>query len=323
MSLLEKSLTYSPKYPQFVQISQLHEKVHWHEQEVKLQSDVEDWKLGRISDRDKLFISSVLRLFTQSDVAVGSDYYDVLIPVIQNNEARNMLGSFAGREGVHQRAYALLNDTLGFGEDFYLEFLEFKEMKDKIEFMLDMDNSSIPALARSMCKQMLAEGVCLFASFAMLLNYQREGLLMGMGDVNQWSIRDESIHVSGVALLFRQLVAENPEIVTDSFKKEIYELAREVVKLEDAFIDLVFRDCKPLEGTESEITAEDVKQYIRSVADYRMTQLGFKPQFDVENPFPWLDWVTSNSTIENFFETNTTGYSKASMTGSYSDFTYN
>jgi len=313
MSLLEPSKTYVPIYPEFVEITKQHEEAHWHEGEAKLQQDVEQWKTGIITDQEKQFVKSILLLFTQSDVAVGGDYYDNLIPVFRNNETRNMLGSFAGREGVHQRAYALLNDTLGFGESFYSEFLDYVEMKEKMEFMLDVKNHSYRDIALSLAKQVLVEGVCLFASFAMLLNFSRTGKLLGMGDVNQWSIRDESIHVHGLAKLFRQFLKEHPRIVNDDFKREIYQCARDCVALESNFIDLVFSNTR-LEG----ITVEDTKQYVQSVADYRMEQMGFKSQFDVVNPFEWLNWLTSGTTIENFFETNTTGYSKNSMIGGYS-----
>jgi len=312
VSLLEPSKSYVPIYPKLVEITEAHEKAHWGTWEAKLQQDVEQWKTGVLSDAEKRFISSILRLFTQSDVAVGSDYYDNLIPVIRNNEARNMLGSFAGREGVHQRAYALLNDTLGFGEEFYTEFLEYGEMKEKLEFMLDVKNTSVVEIAKSIAKQVLVEGVCLFASFAMLLNFQRQGKLMGMGDINQWSIRDESMHVGGLGELFKILIAENPGLLTDEVKRAIYQTARDCVRLEDSFIDLAFQS-----GGVEGIGADTTKQYIRSVCDYRMLQIGFKPEYNVDNPFDWLEWITSPSTIENFFENNTVGYSKNSMTGSY------
>lgn len=315
MSLLEQSKSYVPTYPKLVEITLQHERAHWGEWEAKLQQDVEQWKRGDISPDEKQFISSVLRLFTQSDVAVGSDYYDNLIPAIRNNEARNMLGSFAGREGVHQRAYALLNDTLGFGEEFYTEFLKFKAMRDKMDWMLEMDNSTISALAESIAKQVLAEGVCLFSSFAMLLNFSKRGLLMGMSDVNQWSVRDESIHVAGLGELFRILCAENPQMVTDEFKRSIYQTARDCIELEDEFIAEVYRAVPNGVG---ETTEDSSKQYIRSVCDYRMVQLGFKPEYNVDNPYGWMDWITSSSAIENFFETNSVGYSKNSMTGSFS-----
>lgn len=314
MSVFDPSVSYVPVYKQAVEITQKHERVHWGEWEVKLDSDLDDWRLDRLSKSEKAFISSVLRMFTQADVAVAGDYYDNLIPVIRNNEFRNMLGSFAGREGTHQRSYALLNDTLGKGAEFYIEFNKYREMKDKIEWMMKVKNDTPRNVALGIAKQVMAEGVMLFGIFALLLNLQRRGLLLGMGDVNQWSIRDESIHVEGLVALFKTVVQEFPHIVDDQFKSEVYELAREVVKLEDAYIGLVFS-----EGACEGVTESETKQYVRAMADYRMQQLGFKEQFHEKNPFTWLDWLLSGNTVENFFENNTTGYSKDSMVGSYQD----
>jgi ribonucleoside-diphosphate reductase beta chain len=317
MALLEYSKTYVPQYPEFVEITKLHEEAHWHEGEAKLLQDLEQWKTGIITDDEKYFINSILRLFTQSDVAVAREYHEIFIPAFKNNETRNMMSSFAGREGVHQRAYALLSDTLGFGEKFYVEFLEYEEMKEKYEYMLEMSNKSFHDLALSLVKQCLLEGVSLFASFAMLLNFSRSGKMMGMSDINLWSIKDESIHVRGNSAVFRQFCAEHPRIVTDEFKKEAYDIARTIVTMEDKFIDRAFLLKSSSGHGENAITKDEVKQYVRSVCDYRMQQLGFKPQFNVKNPFEWLDWVTSSNMIENFFETNTVSYSKNSMIGTY------
>jgi ribonucleoside-diphosphate reductase beta chain len=317
MALVEYSKTYFPQYQEFVEITKLHEEAHWHEGEAKLQQDVEQWKTGIITDDDKYFINSILRLFTQTDVAVAREYHEIFIPAFKNNETRNMLTSFAGREGVHQRAYALLSDTLGFGEGFYTEFLEYKEMKEKYEYMLEMSNKSYHDLGLSLAKQCLLEGVSLFAMFAMLLNFSRGGKMMGMSDINLWSIKDESIHVRGNSALFRQFVSEHPRIVNDEFKKEIYEMARKIVEMEDASIDRAFMMKSSSGSGDNAITKDEVKQYVRSVCDYRMIQLGLKPQFNVANPFEWLNWVTSSNMIENFFETNSVSYSKNSMVGTY------
>ena len=104
MSLLEFSQTYKPfQYPWAVELSKKHEEVHWIEDEAELSEDVQDWKT-KLSVNEKDFITQVLRLFTQSDVQVGENYHELLIPKFRNNEVRNMLSSFAGREAVHQRA---------------------------------------------------------------------------------------------------------------------------------------------------------------------------------------------------------------------------
>lgn len=313
MSLVKPSEVYTPKYHNFVDITIKHERVHWFEHEAKLGTDVSQWKNGKITDKEKYLISNILRLFTQSDVNVGQGYYDKLIPVIKNNEARNMLGSFAAREAIHQRAYALLSDTLGFGEDFYFEFLDYHEMKEKHEFMVESIGRSHHDFAVYLAKQTLIEGVCLFASFAMLLNFDRLGKLPGMCDIVRWSMVDESIHIEGNAALFREFLEEHPNIVTDDFKKEIYDMARDLVKLEDAFIDKAFE----VGGVEN-LDKEDVKKYIRYVANYRLNQLGFKKNWKnvTKNPLEWVD-ALMGKTHGNFFEREIVEYSKANLEGTF------
>lgn len=187
--MFKYSEAYRPfHYPWAVDIAVAHEKIHWVEQEVTLEDDIADWKRGKMSETDKNFVTNILRMFTQSDVSVGRYYYEHLIPLFKNNEIRNMLGSFAAREAIHQRAYALLNDSLGLPETEYSAFLEYKEMADKADYMLEADPSTQRGLAHALAKSVFNEGVSLFASFVMLLNFQRFGLMKGVGKVTEWSI---------------------------------------------------------------------------------------------------------------------------------------
>ena len=313
MSLLEFSKTYKPfKYPWAVELTKKHEEIHWVEDEAELSEDVMDWKT-KLNDAEKDFITQVLRLFTQSDVQVGENYHELLIPKFRNNEARNMLSSFANREGVHQRAYALLNDTLGLPDEDFHKFLEYTEMSDKIDFMKQGDINSHTGLALSLAQSVFNEGLSVFASFVMLLNFQRYGKMKGMGTIVEWSIRDETLHVQGNAKLFREFCKEHPRIVNDELKSKIYQMAKDVVKLEDRFIKLAFNGLE-MEG----LTETDVKQYIRHIADRRLLQLGMKPNFKVkDNPLPWLDWVLNGASHDNFFEKRVTEYSVNGMEGDW------
>ena len=313
MSLLEFSKTYKPfKYPWAVELTKKHEEIHWVEDEAELSEDVMDWKT-KLNDAEKDFITQVLRLFTQSDVQVGENYHELLIPKFRNNEARNMLSSFANREGVHQRAYALLNDTLGLPDEDFHKFLEYTEMSDKIDFMKQGDIHSHTGLALSLAQSVFNEGLSVFASFVMLLNFQRYGKMKGMGTIVEWSIRDETLHVQGNAKLFREFCQEHPRIVNDELKSKIYQMAKDVVKLEDRFIKLAFNGLE-MEG----LTETDVKQYIRHIADRRLLQLGMKPNFKVkDNPLPWLDWVLNGASHDNFFEKRVTEYSVNGMEGDW------
>lgn len=308
------SKTYKPfKYPWAVEFSEKHERVHWIEQEISLEDDIAEWRRDKLNECEKRFITQVLRLFTQSDVAVGANYYDKFLPFVRNNEVRCMLGSFAAREAIHQRAYGMLNDSLGLPEGDYAIFLEYKEMADKIEFMSDADVSTQAGFGLALAKAVFNEGVTLFASFAMLLNFQRRGLMKGCGKIVEWSVRDESLHVEGMAKLFRTFCDEHPRVVTDEFKKAIYQIAKDVVKLEDKFIDLVYKDCV-IEG----LSADEVKQYIRYITDRRLIQLGLKGHFKVKtNPISWLEAILNAPDHTNFFEGRVTEYSTAGLHGDW------
>lgn len=313
MSLLQPSKTYKPfQYPWAVELAKKHEEIHWIEDEAELSEDVQDWKT-KLSEDEKEFITQVLRLFTQSDVQVGENYHELLIPRFKNNEVRNMLSSFASREAVHQRAYALLNDTLGLPDEDYHKFLEYKEMADKIDFMKEGDCNSKSGLALALAQSVFNEGLSVFASFVMLLNFQRFGKMKGMGTIVEWSIRDESIHVQGNAKLFRELCEESPRIVNDELKSKIYEMAKNAVELEDKFINLAFKG-NDVQG----LTRDEVRKYIRHIADRRLLQLGLKTKFrQKDNPLPWLDWVLNGASHDNFFEKRVTEYSVVGMEGDW------
>ena len=314
MSITLPTEIFVPKYLKLQEILTEHERAHWVADEAQMQMDVEQWKSGKISESEKAFIKMILRLFTQADTDVCASYVEKLLPTFKNADARMMLLSFAGRETTHMLGYKRLNDTLGYdSEEFMSEFLQYSEMKSKHDFMIESADLGKPTgIAEYLAKQVLMEGVNLFGSFAMLLSFSQEGKLPGMVSINQWSILDESIHVRGLCELFRLYIAEHPRVVNNNFKARIYETARRVVELEDSFVDLVFSV-----GTTTAVTAEQVKAYTRYVCDYRMQQLGFKPQFDVtENPIPWIDYITGN-TFGNFFESTVVQYSKNSLTGDW------
>ena len=312
MSLLDQSPAYKPfANPSFVNQAIEHDKLAWGEWECDLNEDVAQWKSGKISSSEKNFITQILRLFTQSDVIVGGSYVDVFLPRIKNNEARMMMLSFAQRETIHMRSYALLNDTLGFPESEYTAFLEYEAMADKIEFMQTFDPDTKQGLAKAIAQTVCNEGMSLFSAFVMLLNFQRFGKLKGMCEIVEWSIRDETMHVDGMTALFRQYINENPEVVTDEFKQSIYDMYRTAVTLEDKVIDLAF-ELGAMEG----ITQIEVKEYIRYIADRRLINLGLKPNWDIEfNPLPWLDWVLNGDSFKNFFEGRVTDYSADGMSG--------
>jgi ribonucleoside-diphosphate reductase beta chain len=149
----------------------------------------------------------------------------------------------------------------------------------------------------------------------MLLNFPRFNKMKGMGQIVTWSIRDESLHVESMIRIFRTLMEEYCHNDVATIRKFVQEQAKISVELEDCFIDLAF-ECGDVEG----MTSQDVKNYIRFIADKRLEQLGFEPLYNLgDNPLGWLDWILNGVEHTNFFENRATEYAKGSLTGNWSE----
>ena len=312
MSLFKERVHYKPfDYEWAFEAYDMQQKMHWLPSEVPLHEDVRDWN-ERLTAEEKNLISQILKFFTQGDVDIAQAYLDKYIPKFKPPEVRMMLSSFATSEANHAHSYSLLNDTIGLPDKEYKAFQEYKEMSDKHNYLFESKGKGLEALAREIaCFSAFGEGLQLFASFVMLLNFQRYGRMKGMCQIVTWSIRDETHHVESMIKLFHALIKENPNIWTEKFKKSIYQTARDMVDLEDKFIDLAFSM-----GGIRGLNPEEVKQYIRYIADRRLLQLSLKPNYGVKhNPLGWLDWVLNGVEHANFFENRATEYNKGTVTG--------
>jgi ribonucleoside-diphosphate reductase beta chain len=158
------------------------------------------------------------------------------------------------------------------------------------------------------------EGVQLFASFAMLMNFPRFNKMKGMGQIVTWSIRDESLHCEGIIKMFHAFCKER-QCLTQAVKDDIAEVCETTIKLEDNFIDLAF-EMGPVQG----MTPDEIKKYTRFIADWRLTQLGLPKIYHInEHPLPWLAAMLNGVEHANFFEQRATEYSKAATKGSWND----
>ena len=294
-----------------------HEQSHWLHTEVPMSEDVKDWK-KKLSKPEKHFLTNIFRFFTQGDIDVAGGYVNNYLPHFPQPEVRMMLMGFAAREALHIAAYSHLIETLGLPETTYNEFLQYQEMKDKHDYVMDISskNGDKASTATHIAVfSAFTEGMQLFSSFIMLLNFPRHGKMKGMGQIVTWSIVDETMHAESMIKLFRTYIEENKEIWNDDLKGKIYSIAERMVELEDKFIDLSF-GVNLMEG----LTSEEVKKYIRYITDRRLISLGLKGIFKVKkNPLPWVEEMINAPTHTNFFENRATDYAKGALGGDWSD----
>ncbi|QHI95632.1 ribonucleotide-diphosphate reductase subunit beta [Aristophania vespae] len=315
-NLMVDNPVYKPfRYPWAYDAWLTQQRLHWLPEEVPMSEDVKDWH-RKLSDTERNLVTQIFRFFTQSDVEVNSAYMKYYPQVFKPTEVLMMLSCFSNIETIHIAAYSHLLDTIGMPEVEYSAFLKYKEMKDKYDFMQSFNIDNKREIAKTMAAfGAFMEGLQLFASFAILLNFPRFNKLKGMGQIVSWSVRDETLHCLSMIRLFRTFIRENPELWTEDFQEELVQICRETVEHEDAFIDLAF-EMGPVEG----LNAEQVKKYIRFIADRRLTQLGLDPVYGIEdNPLPWVDDMLNAVEHTNFFENRATEYSRASTQGSWED----
>jgi ribonucleoside-diphosphate reductase beta chain len=294
-----------------------HEQSHWLHTEVPMVEDVQDWK-KRLNDGEKHFLTNIFRFFTQGDIDVAGGYVKNYLPYFPQPEIRMMLMGFAAREALHVAAYSHLIETLGMPETTYQEFLEYDSMRAKHDYFMDLSNAN--GTPESVATNIAAfsaftEGMQLFSSFIMLLNFPRHGKMKGMGQIVTWSIVDETMHAESMIKLFRTYVEENRELWNDELKSSIYTIAEKMVELEDKFIDLSFEM-----GEMQNLTSDDVKKYIRYICDRRLISLGLKGIFKIKkNPLPWVEEMINAPTHTNFFENRATDYAKGALSGKWDD----
>lgn len=314
--LLKERHIYKPFiYPWCYEAWLTQQRVHWLPEEVPMAEDVRDWKKN-LTPAEINLMTQIFRFFTQADVEVNNCYMKHYSQVFGPVEVQMMLSAFSNIETVHIAAYSHLLDTLGMPEVEYEAFLKYKEMKDKFDYMQGVSMNSRRDIAKTMAMfGAFTEGLALFASFAILMNFPRFNKMKGMGQIVTWSVRDETLHCLSMINLFNTFIEENPDIWDDELRAEILECCKITVEHEDAFIDLCF-EMGEIEG----MKPEDVKQYIRFIGDRRLQQLNMEPIYGVEkNPLPWMDEMLNGAEHANFFESRATEYSKASTEGSWEE----
>ncbi len=292
-----------------------HEQSHWLHTEVPMNEDVKDWK-HKLTGEEKYFLTNIFRFFTQGDIDVAGAYVTSYLPHFPQPEVRMMLLGFAAREALHIAAYSHLIETLGLPETTYNEFLEYTAMKEKHDYVQSMNTGDVGQMAQNIAVfSAFTEGMQLFSSFIMLLNFPRHGKMKGMGQIITWSIVDETQHTENMVKLFRTYIEENRGVWNDELKSQLYTIATKMVDLEDKFIDLSFNM-----GSMEDLTADEVKNYIRYIADRRLISLGLKGIFGVKkNPLPWVEHMINAPTHTNFFENRATDYARGALTGKWED----
>jgi len=284
---------------------------HWIHSEISMAGDINDWKM-KLTETEKNLIGSVLKGFVQSEVFIQEYWGSMVSKWFKKPEIQMMAASFSSMESIHAVAYAYLNQSLGL-EDFDA-FLHEPTAKAKIDRLISTKGKSKEDIARSLAIfSAFNEGVNLFSSFAILLNFSRFNKLKGVGQIIAFSIKDESLHSEAGCWLFRTFASEYPDVMTNELKDQIYDAARLTIQLEDAFIEKAFE-----KGEVEGLTVHDMKNFIRFRCNTKLNDLGLKKlwkNIDKEaiERMLWFDVLGAGVSHADFFAQRVDSYAKGTM----------
>jgi ribonucleoside-diphosphate reductase beta chain len=315
--ITKERVVYKPfEYPEAHDYWMKQQQAHWLHTEVPMMSDVTDWKQN-LTDTEKNIIGSILKGFAQTETVVNDYWSGLVTKWFRKPEIIKMAVTFGAFETIHAEAYSLLNEELGL--DDFSEFLEDETTMAKIENLMNVrDNMDGTPDWTERAKSLaifsaFTEGVNLFSSFAVLLSFKLRNLLKGVGQIVEWSIRDESLHSNAGCWMFRELMKEKPELNTPELKEDIKQAALLSLKLELDFIDKVY-EMGDLEGC----TKYDLVSFIKHRTNTKMADLGYDPvvndiDMDAIQRMKWFDSLSAGKQHTDFFANRVTNYSKGAQ----------
>ena len=319
-NLFTERIPYKPfEYPEYYTEGWLKQaQAFWLHTEIPMQGDVKNWK-ENLKPHEKNLVGNILLGFAQTECAVSDYWTNMVTNWFPKHEIKQMAMMFGSQETIHAVAYSYLNETLGL-EDFEA-FLHEEATADKFDLLMNTggdythedlakDSKARQEVARSLAIfSAFAEGVSLYSSFAVLYSFQLRNLLKGIGQQMKWSVRDESLHSRMGCQLFRHMCQEYPEL-KNNVKDDIYKAAELIVELEEKFIDKMFEM-----GDLENLSASDLKEFIKQRANEKLRELGYKDHFEVDKKaadnLEWFYHLTGGHTHTDFFAIRPTDYSKA------------
>jgi len=315
--LKEERIVYKPfEYPEAFDYWLKQQQAHWIHTEVPMMSDINDWKQN-LTETEKNIIGSILKGFAQTETVVNDYWTGLVTKWFRKPEIIAMATTFGAMETIHAEAYSLLNEELGL--DDFSEFLEDETTMAKIENLMSVRDSfdnqkDWHEIAKSLAIfSAFTEGVNLFSSFAVLLSFKLRNKLKGVGQIVEWSIRDESMHSEAGCWLFRTLIKENPELNTPELKTAITEAALLSLQLELDFIEKVY-EMGDLEGC----AKDDLISFIKNRVNTKMGDLGYDGVVNGIDPnalkrMKWFDSLSAGKQHTDFFASRVTNYSKGHL----------
>jgi ribonucleoside-diphosphate reductase beta chain len=304
------------KYHEAYRIYKQMKANHWEPDVIDMTKDCSLWNSNKLSNRERWIIEMGVGYFSAAEGIVGDSVLHVIEDNLTAAELKHASLRQIAEESIHMDSLLHIISSLNIDlDEVTAKFQDIPSIKKKNAYIMRQMpelkmgiDLTITANKQKFAKALFGitqvmEGTQFYALFAMILSLQRQNKMTGIGQMFQYTLRDESNHIALGRYILEQLINENPDIWTDEFQQELVEFMREGVELEKEFV----QDCLPEDSVG--LTQKDFLEYVDYNADRRLSSLGLPTLSTVkQNPFLWLDEVIFLKKEKNFFETRVTEY---------------
>jgi ribonucleoside-diphosphate reductase beta chain len=289
---------------------------HWEPDVIDMSKDAHQWNTDALSAKERWIIEMGVGYFSAAEGIVGDSVLHVIEDNLSAAELKHASLRHIAEESIHMDSLLHIIGSLNIDlDEVTAKFQDIPSIRKKNEFItrhmpqlkMGIDLTQTPN-KQKFAKALFAitqvmEGTQFYALFAMVLSLHRQNKMTGIGQMFQYTLRDESNHIALGRYILSELIEENPDIWTEAFRAELVEFMREGVELEKEFV----RDCLPEDIIG--MRQQEFLDYVEYNADRRLAGLGLPTLSKVRtNPFGWLDEVIFLKKEKNFFETRVTEY---------------
>ena len=274
--------------------------------------DAKDYKF--LTTPEKRMYDLVLAQLIFMDSLQTNNLMDNINPYITAPEINACLSRQSYEEANHSKSYAVMVESISDNTDeIYdmwktdLKLLEKNKYIAEVYKNLSGEITDTKIILALFANQIL-EGIYFYAGFAALYALGKSGKMLGSTQMIRFIQRDEVTHL----LLFQNMInsvrKERPELFTAELEKTVRNMFRKAVELESSWGAYI------TQGQILGFTDGIISQYIQYLADRRLEAVGYKAEYNVSHPIPWVDGYASfNEQRTNFFEGNVVNYSKGSI----------
>lgn len=286
----------------------------WFPNEIQLGEDLADF--DRMSDEERNALTFLMSYFNPNELLVNKALAFGVYPYVNAAECHLYLAKQMWEEANHCMSFEYILETFPVDrEQAYAAHVDVPSMAAKEEFEVtyirrmteqDLDITTTAGkqdfVRNLVAYNVVLEGIWFYSGFMVALSFRQRNLLRNFGSLMDWIIRDESLHLKFGINLILTVLEENPEVTTPEFADEVRQMIIDAVAMEERYN----RDMLP-NGILG-LNADYINQYVQYLADRRLVELGFEPEYGVANPAKWM--ATANDTLQlvNFFESINTSY---------------